>query len=232
MGSPFLVYDDLVSLATVGGYSQSPALSQLSAVFLLSSCTLLTNRWFWQSPLLKISDAEYESIIAMIETARGELMSNFRIGSIMPSICEQNSPILLLMDGQTVAQVDYPELANCVPSSWLVGSDIVLPDMTETGLFGADTIANVGNVVGENTHQLTVGEMPVHTHTQQPHQHSEIIPTVVPTAAGLEPALASLVTATPSLTGLQTAVNNNAGNDEAHNNIQQSLNVLWYIVAL
>jgi len=231
MASPYLDFTELETLAMQGGYSQSPALSQMSAVFLLSACWFLQQRWIWQSPLLPISNAEWESIQAMIETAESDLMSNFKIGSLMPSICEQSSPILLLLDGQTVLQADYPDLADCVPSSWLSGANINLPDMSERGLFGSDSLANVGNFVGENSHTLTIGEMPSHTHTQNPHQHTEVIPSVVPTAAGLEPALASLVTPTPSTTGLTTATNNNTGNDESHNNIQASLNVLWYIVA-
>ena len=102
--------------------------------------------------------------------------------------------------------------------------------MTSKGLFGADVPANVGSIIGENQHTLTESEMPVHTHTQQPHQHTYTGATITPTAAGLEPALASLVAPLPSVTGLTTAVNDNAGGDSPHNNIQESLQVLYYLV--
>lgn len=230
MASPYLIYSDLVALAAIGGYQNTAALSNLSAVFLLSSCVYLREKWLWQNPIDPIDISTYQDIVEMIEQAEYEIMSNIMIGTIVPAVYDISNPDWILLDGTNVLQSDFPELAAIVPSAWLVGSDIVLPDMTQAGLFGENVPANIGSIVGENSHVLTVSEMPSHNHTQNPHQHSEIIPSVIPTAAGLEPALASLVTPTPSLTGLATATNNPAGGDGSHNNIQQSLTVNWYIV--
>lgn len=231
MASPYLQYGKLSALASQGGFSENPHLSQLSAVFLLSACWYLRNRWLWQNPIDPISDSTYDSIVEMIEQCEAELMTQYAIGSIIPSICEQTADNLLFLDGSVVLASDYPELASCVPPSWIVGLNIVLPDMSDAGLFGTDDNLQVGGFTGENTHQLTTGEMPAHTHTQQPHSHTYTSPSVLATAAGLEPALASLVTPTPAITGNATAVNNNTGNDEPHNNIQRSLQVYYYIVA-
>lgn len=231
MGSPFVQYDDLVTLASDGGYNLTPALSQLSAVFLLSACEYLYSRWLWQSPIDPISDIQYDEIVSMIQGAQAELMSNYQLGSILSTICVKTDPNLLLMDGQSIAQADYPELANCVPSTWLSGANIILPDMSYRGLFGAIDAMSLGTFVGENSHTLTIDEIPEHTHVQNAHSHNYSQAISTPTAAGLEPALASLVNNTPATTSPTVAINQNTGGSQSHNNIQNSLLVYHYIVA-
>lgn len=231
MASPYLEFAKLTTLASNGGYSENPSLSQLSGVFLLSACVYLRSKWLWQNPIDPIDNATYQNILEMIEQAESELMTQYAVGSIIPSICTQTGSNLILLDGSSVLQADYPVLASCVPSSWLVGANINLPNMMDMGLFGTDDVNDLGDIIGENDHTLTTAEMPVHTHTQNPHSHSEIIPAVTPTGAGPIVAGASVVVPTPSTTGLATATNNNAGGDTPHNNIQQSMQVFYYIVA-
>lgn len=231
MASPFIQYDELVTLSLDGGYNLKPALSNLSAVFLLSACLVLQQKYLWQNPIAPINEADYELILNMIDTAMAELMLNVYIGQIMPSVVDlSTSDGILLLDGSLIAQADYPELTALVPASWLVGADIQLPDMTEKSLHGQDG-ANLGTIIGENAVTLSVSEMPSHNHTQNPHAHSEIIPAVTPTGAGPVVAGASVVIPTPSTTGLATASNNAEGGDQAHNNIPESLTVLWFIIA-
>jgi len=225
-----LFFDQLQTLATVGGYSLTTRLTDLSAVFLLSACCTLRDKFLWETPLLKISDSEYQQIIAMIEQAEYELMTNFAIGQIISTVTDVSANNdLLPMDGSTIDGNDYPQLLASVPSAWVSGTDITLPDMTDTGVFGEN--GDVGDIIGENDVILSSGQMPSHTHTQNPHTHSEVIPVVTPALGGEIPATASLVVATASATGSTTATNNNTGNDESHNNIQQSLSVYWWIVA-
>lgn len=231
MASPYLQFGKLQALAAGGGYNSSPALSQLSAVFLLSACTYLQEQWLWQNPIAPIDDTTYQDILSMIAQAEADLMTSFAIGQIIPSIGDLSSnDNLLRLDGSTVLQVDYPALAAVVPSAWLVGADIQLPDMREKSLHGDDT-TNVGAIVGENSVTLQIGEMPSHTHMQDAHSHGYTLAVSTPTAAGLEPALASLVTVTPSVTGTSVATNQNTGGDQPHNNVPESLAVYWYIVA-
>lgn len=231
MASPYLQFDKLTALATDGGYSGNPHLSQMSAVFLLSACTYLRERWLWQNPLTPIDDTTYNNIQEMIDQCEADLMTQYAIGSFLPSVCEQNDPNLLLCDGSSILSSEYPELAACVPASWISGAMIDLPDLVSGGLFGATDSSDVGTIVGENEVTLTENEMPVHTHTQNPHSHGYATNTATPTAAGLEPALASLVTPSAGTTAAVTATNNNAGNSDPHNNVQRSLLVYWYIVA-
>lgn len=230
MASPFIEYDKLLALSSNAGYTNRPSLSQTSSVFLLSACLVMRQRWLWQNPITPITDTEYEDIIQLIETAEAELMTG-NIGEIIASVADLSSnDAYLLLDGSTVAQADYPELTAVAPAGWLLGTDIVLPDMTSKGLFGNDG-ANLGDMVGENAVTLTPGQMPIHTHTQNPHAHSYTQTGGIPTAAGIEPTLADITTSFPSVTGSTTATNNNAGNDESHNNIQSSLSIAWWIVA-
>lgn len=225
-----LYYGDLLSLSTDGGYSVITRLSEMTAAFLLSACVPLRDREMWESPISPITDTEYTNILAMIENAEYELMSSFAIGQIISTVTDISSnPNVLPMDGSTIDGNDYPELLSSVPMSWVSGTDITLPNMSEKGVFGEN--GDIGDIIGENSVILSVGELPSHTHTQNPHTHSEIIPAITPTAGGEIPATASLVVASATVTGSTTATNNNTGNDEAHNNIQASLSVFWWIVA-
>lgn len=231
MGSPLIQYPELVDLATEGGYNENPALSQLSAVFLLSSCVVMRQRWLWQSPLIRISEAEWQSILAMIGMAEAELMTSAGIGTIVPSINDLSSnPRYLRLDGSLVAQADYPELTPVVPAGWIVGADIQLPDMREKSLHGDDT-TNVGQIVGENEVTLLINEMPSHTHVQNPHSHGYVQGVGAVALGGEIPATASIVTPTPSTTSPATATNQDAGGDQPHNNVPASLSVYWWVVA-
>jgi len=231
MASPFLQYDKLLGLSSDGGYVQSPALSQLSAVFLLSACLALRQQWFWQSPSYPISDSDYQLILEMIDECEGQLMLNLRIGSIVPSVALIGDPSYVVMVGQLLPVASYPELAPVVPPIWIVGTDIQLPDMRSTSLHGADTLPNLGTVAGENDVTLTVANIPSHNHTQNPHTHTYVGQSVTPTGAGPVVAGASLSVPLPSVTGVSTPSINNTGGDGSHNNVPQSLEVAWYIIA-
>lgn len=231
MASPYLQFDDIATLANNGGYVQNPALTQLSAVFLLSACVYLREKWLWQNPNYPINDATYDDIQCMIDECEAQLMTNIYLGQIISTINDLSSnDNFLMLNGQTVLQADYPELTAIVPASWLVGADIQLPDIVDGGVFG-DAGYGIGEIIGENEVTLITDELPSHTHTQNPHSHSEVIPVVTTALGGEIPATASIVVPTASTTGITTATNQNTGNDLPHNNIQKSLTVLWFIVA-
>lgn len=230
MATPYLYYDDLITTSNKGGYVEKPKLSQLSSVFLLSVCYVARMRWLWQNPINPINDDEYDNILELITQAENELMISFGIGTIITSVVNLDSEnTLLRMDGQTIAQADYPELTNIAPTSWLSGSDIILPDMDETSIHGG--YASVGDEVGENDITLNISEIPSHNHTQNPHSHSYTQSIGTPTGAGPVVAAASIVVPTPLFTGLATAINNATGGDGSHNNIPLSMQVIYYLVA-
>lgn len=224
---------DSVAIATVasdGGYSNLVPMSDLTNLIILSALPFITNRSFWSTPLNPITDEQWDIIEQWIDTATGELMTNIAIGSIFYSIALLTDPNVKLPIGQLLAQDDFPELTAVVPSSWLVGDDIQLPDLRDTFMIGTPSGAQVGLPVGANTHVLTTGELAIHTHTQNPHTHLYNNPIVTPTGAGPIVAAASVVIPTPLSTGVATATNQNTGGDEAHNNIPQSLQAYAYLV--
>jgi len=231
MASPFLQFPKIENLAITGGYSQNTALSQQSAVFLLSACNYLRDKWIWQSPSIPIDENEYNSILDMIALAEFELMRNVMIGQIIQTVCEMElTDGFALMDGQLLLATEYPELADCVPVSWIVGLDIVLPDMQSTGTFGTTNSGQVGTLVGSNAVTLVTAQMPSHTHIQVPHSHTTVIPLVTPVGAVPVPPTPNVVIGTPSSTLPATATNNPTGGGESHDNIQESLQIYNYIV--
>lgn len=230
MDKPFLFYDDLLTASGEEGYVEKPRLAQLSAVFLLSLCVVAKQRNLWENPIDTLDDDEWDDIKDMIADAEGDLMISFGIGSIIPSVADLDDTYSLLrMDGQTVSGDDYPDLFDVVPTAWISGSDITLPDMDEKSLHG--DYANAGDILGENTVTLDVSEMPSHNHTQSPHTHIYNNPIVTPTGAGPIVAAASVVIPTPLPTGVATPAIQSTGGGNAHNNVPESMAVIHYIVA-
>lgn len=151
-------------------------------------------------------------------------MSDFRNVGMIAAFATATIPFgWIVLQGQTILQADYPELTNLVPSTWISGSNINLPDLRGGGaVVGGGTHPTHGNIVngsvgGSRTHTLTQSEMPAHTHT------------VPGPTAGLAASPGELPVVT-SMTGTP-ASSSSTGTGQPHNNMPPYLAARWAIYA-
>jgi len=136
------------------------------------------------------------------------------VGEIRPFILTTLPEGWLLLDGTAVVQTDYPQLTAVVPSAWLSGGDILLPNMVGATLIGSGSGYDIADMGGSSTHTLTVPEMPQHSHSYE----LAIINTDI---LGELPA--------PSLNALSPSTTGTSGGNEPHNNMPPYMAVNWGI---
>ena len=104
----------------------------------------------------------------------------------------------LLLDGSTHNKVDYPELWELLDDGMKTASDFTLPDMTDAFAMGVATVGGVGVTGGNNSYQLTEGQLPAHTHNYIPSPLGVSPGTAGPATPAAVPAAAIPTTATGS----------------------------------
>jgi microcystin-dependent protein len=147
------------------------------------------------------------------------------IGTIVLFAGAGDCPAFFLdCDGSEVPQADYPLLYAALGNTWgsAASGYFCLPDLRGRAPFGAGagsglTPRSLADTGGQETHQLTVDEMPSHHHTT--HTHG------MPLVTGLELAPVS----TPSVL---TANTGNTGGDSAHENMPPFVVLRFIIRAL
>jgi len=177
------------------------------ARFLTGALDELNHAYNWEP----FGDMSPDQMVELLEEAIASMGNCEMIGQIiatvgtLPDYC-------LLMDGASVLVTDYPDLATAVPQ-WVSGSVITLPDMSHAYIVG--DLVNTGTFQGDNTHTLTEGEMPIHSHSYTMAVAS-VSTVVVPDEPSAVPAV---------------GVTDAAGGGLAHNNMPYSLGVKWAIIA-
>lgn len=207
------------------------ALSDLSAVLILSLKGFYDPRYRWQVDGLPPTDSEWNDIQHAISEMENEVMKGL-IGAILPhAMADIGGFEALDCDGSIYLAADYPELYEVLSDDLKIDSmTFKVPNLNGRFPRGFETGDTVGFEGGEKEHTLTELEMPSHTHTNFPHAHSEII--AVPALGEISPGV-PFPSATPSAgsTGFQSVDIDPTGGGEAHNNEPQYTIVKWLIVA-
>lgn len=133
-------------------------------------------------------------------------------------------PKWLPCDGSSLLRTDYPDLFTVIGTTYgsVDGTHFNVPDLRGRAPIGIGTGAGLtpraaGDSIGEETHQLSIGELASHVHGTG---NSILIATATP------PPLDVLGP------NLLPAVTGSTGNDDPHNNMQPSLAINYLIVAL
>jgi len=144
----------------------------------------------------------------------------------------------LSCDGANLLRSDYPDLFTVIGTTFgsVDSTHFSLPNLqgrtpVGDGSGSGLTPRALGDSFGEETHVLTVGELAAHSHTDLGHTHPE--GNTAPTAITIGPG-APAPAAIPSvgITGSGSASLTNTGSDGPHNNMQPSLALHYFIVAL
>jgi microcystin-dependent protein len=153
------------------------------------------------------------------------------IGAIISSISDTPDEKWLLCDGTTYLRADYPLLAAILPEGTLnLGGDadeFVVPNLIGRVIAGAGSgaVSPATSITeysygGKPTHILTSDEMPIHNHDV----YSADKYTAVQAGAGGGAA--------PNGAGVLTSLKTgNAGNGQAHTNMQPYMGLYYWIYA-
>jgi microcystin-dependent protein len=200
-------------------------LSAISQAVLFYTTNYLKERKNWINqniPTDEVTDNDWDTIEAYVDGLLYEA-KNPMIGLIIPFVTVDPLPNVLPCDGATYLRVDYPNLYDVIDPFFIVDGDhFNVPDLRGRTIIGAGDGSGlssraVGDVGGEETHQITEGELASHVHT---------IPLTATTLA-VEPGEVTVTTPVPFL----TQNTGSTGGDEAHNNMQPFFALNYGIIA-
>lgn len=194
----------------------------------------LLNPGSWAPGEFELAYGYIEDLRAFIQDIPAMINAMPPIGAITAYIGQSPPPGWLLCDGRTLNTANYPDLYAVLPASMRLGATFVLPNMHTRTLAGTPTpLYQTGDYGGNNSMTLTVNQMPVHTHTQEPHKHG--MPSRSNSAFG---TLGNLPRGNNSGAAVTydtyetTAINNNTGGGQPFDNRPAYMTVNYIIRAL
>lgn len=135
----------------------------------------------------------------------------------------------LICDGAAVSRTTYAALFTALgglSSPYGLGDGSTtfnLPNLkgrVPVGKSTGGTFANLGAVGGEESHKLTIAEMPYHNHTQDAHSHNVLLSSAVGSSSGYSRSGATHSTELAGATNSAQPGINYTGGDGYHNNLQ------------
>jgi microcystin-dependent protein len=158
------------------------------------------------------------------------LESACMIGTIHPYVTSSPPSGCLPCDGSYHNRADYPRLYAALPAALVADEDTFqTPDLRDRFIYGAGALAPLA-VGGAAEITLTETQLPAHSHTTQPHSHTEIAATAALINGGLE-APASAAVPSPATTGAASVVVNSTGGGQPHDNMPPYFVLAYCIVA-
>jgi len=218
MATSPLDFDDLTTIAAEGGYTGLVALTNFSAAILLSWLYYLTFRENWLVAGLPPTDAEWDTIDALVSETEHQIMEA-GVSAILPFVGAVIPSWALLCDGSAYLRVDYPELYAAIDPVFHIDADnFNVPNLNQRFPMGQGGLFPVGGTGGQRTVVLTEAEMPAHNHS---YRHNLNLP--IPSGGG-----APIPTVNPTVTLINTGT---TGGGNAHENRPPFLAVLYIIVS-
>lgn len=176
-------------------------------------------KWTGSGEFGGLSDAEKASVNLMVAKAEKELMSNILLGTIFPYATYSRPDGALECDGAQYARVDYPALYAAIDPVFHVDVDyFVVPDLRNRFPFGEGGFVGLGDTGGQETVQLTVDELPAHSHG-----YTGVSPDIDLEDVGVPQITAASVL--PFQTTTET------GGNQSHDNMPPYLTLRWAIWA-
>lgn len=209
---PRYSYSALNALASndVGHFVFLDAWSINACLSILEQASTL---WQWTNDQFPLSPTEIDDLEAKLAEVQYQLMTPL-LGLIMPCAAATVPAGTLLCDGSIYLREDYPLLYAALDAAFIIDADsFSVPDLRDRFVLGDGVDHAVGDNGGSFEHTQTVAEMPAHSHTTQPHSHTETGAVTTVINGGLE-APASAATPFPDVTGLATVdVDETGGGD-------------------
>ena len=234
--------EDTRGNGTLCGYCAG-IIEQLDLSTATNQYTAMWQEWF-ETIKGKLSEDQATNLYNMIQTVQSNVdnMVTVPIGAVQQFAGSTAPDKYLMCDGTAYSRTTYATLFNTIGTTYgsgdgsttfnvpnLQGRVIVGQNASDTDT--TNSFATLGATGGEKTHQLTIAEMPSHTHTQNAHKH--LIGAQNITYSGSYLASTSYGktdgTNVPRYSQSVTATNQNTGGNGAHNNVQPYI-VMNYII--
>jgi microcystin-dependent protein len=224
---PLLSYTALNALASndTGHFVYLSAWQYVACMSILDQFSPL---YYWMNDQAALDQAEQDDLDAQLGLVQDQLMTPIT-GLIMPICTGTLPPGTLLCDGSIYLRTDYPALYDAIEPGYRIDADsFAVPNLQDRFVMGAGPDHSAAATGGSFSLTQTIAQMPNHSHSTDPHTHSEIGAVNVVINGGLE-APASAATAFPTTTGLATVTVHDTGGGDAMN-ITNAFIALRYVV--